>query len=42
MRGYYYRLYTQQFRHELENQYGLAEAVGAEEKEAALEPMAAD
>ena len=31
MRGHYYRLYTQQFRHELETQYGLAEAVGAKE-----------
>jgi len=28
LRGHYYRLYTQQFRHELETQYGLAEAVG--------------
>jgi len=41
-RGHYYRLYTQQFRHELETQYGLAQAVGAEEKEAAPEPMAVD
>lgn len=40
--GHYYRLYTQQFRHELEAQYGLAQAVGAEEKEVAPEPMAAD
>ena len=31
--GHYYRLYTQQFRHELETQYGLAEAVGIQEKE---------
>ncbi|MGZ9221315.1 MAG: ABC transporter ATP-binding protein, partial [Anaerolineales bacterium] len=30
-RGHYYRLYTQQFRHELESQYGLAEAVGMNE-----------
>jgi ATP-binding cassette, subfamily B, bacterial len=30
-RGHYYRLYTQQFRHELETQYGLSEAVGAAE-----------
>jgi len=42
MHGHYYRLYTQQFRHELETQYGLAEAVGIEEKEEAPEPMAAD
>lgn len=28
LRGHYYRLYTQQFRHELETQYGFAEAVG--------------
>jgi ATP-binding cassette subfamily B protein len=27
-RGHYYRLYTQQFRHELETQYGFAEALG--------------
>jgi ATP-binding cassette subfamily B protein len=42
--GHYYRLYTQQFRHELETQYGLAEAVGIEEKEKETEPeaMAAD
>ncbi|MCI0610047.1 MAG: ABC transporter ATP-binding protein/permease [Anaerolineae bacterium] len=42
--GHYYRLYTQQFRHELETQYGLAEAVGIEEKEMEAEPeaMAAD
>ena len=42
--GHYYRLYTQQFRHELETQYGLAEAVGNEEKEKQAEPeaMAAD
>ena len=42
--GHYYRLYTQQFRHELETQYGLAEAVGIEEKEKEAEPeaMAAD
>jgi len=42
MHGHYYRLYTQQFRHELETQYGLAEAVGIEEREEAPEPMAAD
>ena len=40
--GHYYRLYTQQFRHELETQYGLAEAVGREEKEEAPEALAAD
>ena len=42
--GHYYRLYTQQFRHELETQYGLAEAVGSEDKEQQSEPeaMAAD
>ncbi|HEY5730508.1 MAG TPA: ABC transporter ATP-binding protein [Anaerolineales bacterium] len=39
-RGHYYRLYTQQFRHELETQYGFAEAMGMEEK--APEPLAAD
>ena len=38
--GHYYRLYTQQFRHELETQYGLAEAVGNEEKEQEVEPEA--
>lgn len=42
MRGHYYRLYTQQFRHELETQYGFAEAVGVEEEEEAPEPLAAD
>ena len=42
IRGHYYRLYTQQFRHELETQYGLAEAVGAETKEEVPEAMAAD
>ena len=30
-RGHYYKLYTQQFRHELETQYGLSEAVGTPE-----------
>ena len=40
--GHYYRLYTQQFRHELETQYGLTEAVGIEEKEEAPEALAAD
>ena len=41
-RGHYYRLYTQQFRHELESHYGLNEAVGIQEKVEAPEPMAAD
>jgi len=40
LRGHYYRLYTQQFRHELESQYGLAEAVGTEEQ--AAQALAAD
>ncbi len=40
LRGHYYRLYTQQFRHQLETQYGLAEAVGA--KEEAPEAVPAD
>ena len=42
MHGHYYRLYTQQFRHELENQYGLSEAVGVSVKENAPEALAAD
>jgi ATP-binding cassette, subfamily B, bacterial len=42
VRGHYYRLYTQQFRHELETQYGFAEAVGMQEKEEAPEALAAD
>ncbi len=41
-RGHYYRLYTQQFRHELETVYGFAEAVGADEKEEASQTLAAD
>jgi ATP-binding cassette subfamily B protein len=41
-RGHYYRLYTQQFRHELESQYGLAEAVGLDMKEESPETLAAD
>ena len=40
--GHYYRLYTQQFRHELEAQYGLAEAVGMEENKEEPEALAAD
>lgn len=43
LQGHYYRLYTQQFRHELENQYGLNEAVGTPVKEELQqEPAAAD
>lgn len=38
-RGHYYRLYTQQFRHELEVQYGVAEE---EIQQEALGPLAAD
>jgi ATP-binding cassette, subfamily B, bacterial len=41
-RGHYYRLYTQQFRHELETHYGFDEAVGAKVQEEAPEAMAAD
>jgi ATP-binding cassette subfamily B protein len=33
MRGHYYRLYTQQFRHELEVQYGVAEESEINERE---------
>ena len=40
LRGHYYRLYTQQFRHELEEQYGFDEAMGNEEKMS--EAVAAD
>jgi hypothetical protein len=40
--GHYYRLYTQQFRNELENQYGLSEAVGASITADATQPLAAD
>jgi ATP-binding cassette subfamily B protein len=47
--GHYYRLYTQQFRHELETQYGFDEAVGVsktseipETSEVLGEAMAAD
>jgi ATP-binding cassette subfamily B protein len=42
MHGHYYRLYTQQFRHELETQYGFDEAVGMKVKEEEPEAMAAD
>jgi ATP-binding cassette subfamily B protein len=41
-RGHYYRLYTQQFRNELETQYGFSEAVGVEIKDEAPETLAAD
>jgi ATP-binding cassette, subfamily B, bacterial len=41
-RGHYYRLYTQQFRHDLETQYGFSEAVGADGKKEAQETLAAD
>jgi len=40
--GHYHRLYTQQFRHDLETQYGLAEAVGIQEKIEEPEAVAAD
>jgi ATP-binding cassette subfamily B protein len=39
-RGHYYRLYTQQFRHELEVQYGVNEEGVMEEE--ATEAIAAD
>ena len=42
LRGHYYRLYTQQFRHELEAQYGFDEALGIKQKEEESEAMAAD
>jgi len=42
LRGHYYRLYTQQFRQQLETQYGLAEAVGAKKEKPEEEAMAAD
>jgi ATP-binding cassette subfamily B protein len=41
-RGHYYRLYTQQFRHELETQYGFTEALGIKEMEEESEALAAD
>jgi len=40
--GHYYRLYTQQFRHELESQYGFAEALGIKELAEEPEALAAD
>ena len=39
-RGHYYRLYTQQFRHDLEVQYGVTDFM--DEKESAPESLAAD
>lgn len=39
-RGHYYRLYTQQFRHELEVQYGVTDLV--EDKNSTPEALAAD
>jgi ATP-binding cassette subfamily B protein len=42
LQGHYYRLYTQQFRHQLETKYGLAEAVDIQEQEEAPEGIAAD
>ncbi|MBT3190197.1 MAG: ABC transporter ATP-binding protein [Anaerolineae bacterium] len=39
-RGHYYRLYTQQFRQELEQQYGVADFT--EEKKHSSEPLGAD
>ena len=39
-RGHYYRLYTQQFRHDLEVQYGVTDLL--EEKKAMPEALAAD
>ncbi|MBM3179742.1 MAG: ABC transporter ATP-binding protein [Chloroflexi bacterium] len=40
LRGHYYRLYTQQFRHQLEVAYGVTEEVEVKEEE--FESMAAD
>jgi len=42
LKGHYYRLYTQQFRHQLETQYGFVEAVGIHEQEETPEGIAAD
>ena len=42
VRGHYCRLYTQQFRHELETQYGFAEAVGIQAIVEEPEAVAAD
>jgi ATP-binding cassette subfamily B protein len=40
LRGHYYRLYTQQFRHDLEVHYGVTDLV--EEKKSATDAVAAD
>jgi ATP-binding cassette subfamily B protein len=40
--GHYYRLYTQQFRHQLEVQYGVAEEDVVDEPESVEESVAAD
>jgi ATP-binding cassette subfamily B protein len=42
LEGHYYRLYTQQFRHQLETEYGFVEAVGIQTKTEAAEAIAAD
>jgi ATP-binding cassette subfamily B protein len=42
LRGHYYRLYTQQFRHQLEVAYGVAEREEIEEEEEVSKVMAAD
>jgi len=36
LRGHYYRLYTQQFRHQLEVQYGVSDEVIDSEREAVI------
>jgi ATP-binding cassette subfamily B protein len=42
LRGHYYRLYTQQFRHQLEVAYGVVEEETSNEKEVISESVAAD
>jgi len=43
LRGHYYRLYTQQFRHQLEVAYGVAEEEGTSNEESVMsESVAAD
>jgi ATP-binding cassette subfamily B protein len=42
LHGHYYRLYTQQFRHELEAQYGLNEAVGVSTTQDPVKALATD
>jgi len=42
LKGHYYRLYTQQFRHELETRYGFADAVGLPETADQPQPLPAD